>query len=69
MKSRADIRVRINMNSSIIATGTWNDIRTEADRVLNLSRERPNTCLGVGVLPYETIPHQVLKLEEYVRPF
>lgn len=66
MRSRNDIHVRINMDSSIVATGDWIDIKCEADRIIRLSTGRSNTSLGVGVLPFETIPANVLKLQEYV---
>jgi uroporphyrinogen decarboxylase len=66
MSSVPTITVRINMNAGIIANGTWEEIQAEADRVLSIAQERPNTLIGPGVLAYTTPPKNVIKLREYV---
>ena len=65
---RTEIRVRVNMDVEVIARGTWDRIREEADRVVRLATGRENVCLGTGALPYETLPENVLRLREYVEP-
>jgi uroporphyrinogen decarboxylase len=67
VEHRLDVHIRINADLRIVASGTREQIRTEADRVLALCRKRPNSCLGTGALPYETIPENVLYMIEYVR--
>ena len=67
VKERLDVRIRINMDLRIIAAGTWEQIQTEADRVLKLARIRENVCVGTGALPYDTPPENVLRLMDYVR--
>jgi uroporphyrinogen decarboxylase len=63
---KTDVRVRVNMDVEVISRGPWERIRADADRVLDLVKGRPNTCLGTGALPYETPPDNVLRLREYV---
>jgi uroporphyrinogen decarboxylase len=65
---RTDIRVRVNTDVEVIARGSWEQIRAEADRIVALVRGRPNVCLGTGALPYETRPENVLRLRDYVAP-
>jgi len=67
VEHRLDVQIRINADLRIVASGTREQIRTEADRVLVLCRKRPNSCPGTGALPYETIPENVLYMMEYVR--
>ncbi len=59
LADRLDVRVRINMDLRIIASGTRAQIEAEARRVLALAGDRPNVCLGTGALPYETDPENV----------
>ncbi len=66
---RTDVRVRVNTDVELISRGTWEQIRTDADRILGLLSGRPNVCLGTGALPYETPPENVLRLREYVSQF
>ncbi len=63
---RLDVRIRINMDLRIVASGTHAEIEAEADRVLALAGDRPNVCLGTGALPYETEPENVRYLMAYV---
>jgi uroporphyrinogen-III decarboxylase len=69
IQGHPDVFVRINASVEILAHGNWTQIREEADRLVQLGRGRPNTCLGTGVLPYETPPESVLRMAEYVREF
>ena len=63
---RLDVRIRINMDLRIVASGTHAQIEAEADRVLTLAGDRPNVCMGTGALPYETDPENVRYLMDYV---
>ena len=67
--NRTDIRVRVNGDLRVIAAGTWEEIRADADRLLRLVEGRSNVCLGTGALPYETAPENVRRLAEYVAGF
>lgn len=63
--NRTDVRVRINADMRIVSRGTRGEIAAEADRLLDIVRDRPNVCLGTGALPYETPPENVRYLMEY----
>ena len=63
---REDVRIRINIDLRIVASGTHAEIEAEADRVLELGGDRSNVCMGTGALPYETEPENVLHLMSYV---
>ena len=65
MAARPDVRVRINMDLRIVASGTHAQIEAEADRVIAVAGDRPNVCLGTGALPYETPPENVLMVREH----
>ena len=65
--NRPDVQVRINCDLRIISNGTKEQIRQEADRVLDLCRKRDNVCLGTGALPYEASVDNVLYILDYVR--
>lgn len=67
MKAYPDIMVRVNCDLRIIATGPWERIKADADRVIALCRDREKVCIGTGALPYETPPENVLRLIDYVR--
>ena len=62
---RPDILVRVNLHSGLVARGTWDELRIEADRVLAFAGGRLNTVLGAGVLPYETRPENISRLRDY----
>jgi uroporphyrinogen-III decarboxylase len=66
LRDRPDILVRVNLHSVIVARGTWDELRAEADRALAIARSRPNTVIGAGVLPYETRPENVFRLRDYL---
>ncbi len=60
------LRIRINMDLRIVATGAHEEIESEADRVIALADDRTNVCLGTGALPFETNPENVRHLYDYV---
>jgi len=64
---RTDVRIRINSDVRLISSGTWEQIRADADRIIRMAEGRENVCMGTGALPYETPPENVLKVMEYVR--
>ena len=64
---RTDVRIRVNCDLELISRASWEEIRADADRVIDLVRGRENVCLGTGALPYETPPGNVLRLMEYVQ--
>ncbi|MCX5684368.1 MAG: hypothetical protein NT049_11880, partial [Planctomycetota bacterium] len=68
MTRHPEVMVRVNMDHRIVAGGTWDENRREADRVIALARTVKKSCIGTGSLPYETPPENVLKLKEYVVP-
>jgi uroporphyrinogen decarboxylase len=63
---RPDVRIRINMDVRIVASGTRAQLEAEADRVLALAGNRPNVCLGTGALPFEGEPENVRYLMRYI---
>jgi uroporphyrinogen decarboxylase len=63
---RLDVRIRINVDLRIVASGTHEQIEAEADRVIKLAGDRPNVCLGTGALPFETNPENVHYLMRHV---
>lgn len=67
LRDRPDVQVRINCDLRIIASGTHDEIRREADRVLALCQRHPNVCLGTGALPFEASVENVLYVMEYVK--
>jgi uroporphyrinogen decarboxylase len=66
LADRPDILVRVNLHSGIVARGSWDDLRAEADRALAIAQTRPNTIIGAGVLPYETRPANVFRVQDYL---
>jgi len=66
MRAHPEVTVRVNMDHRIVAGGTWDENRREADRVVALARTVRKSCIGTGALPYETPPENVLRLKEYV---
>ena len=67
LADRPDVMVRVNMSPAVTAGGTWDDIRAEVDRVLDLVDGRDRACLGTGALPYETPPRNVEMIRDYVQ--
>jgi uroporphyrinogen-III decarboxylase len=66
LADRPDILVRVNLHSGIVARGSWDELRAEADRALAIARTRPNTVIGAGVLPCETKPENIFRLRDYL---
>ena len=67
VRSRPDVRVRVNCDLRIVQKGPWEALRAEADRVIALVKSRENTCFGTGSLAYDTPSAHVLRLMDYVR--
>ncbi len=65
IRNRTDVRVRVNMNAAIIASGSELQVQQEIDRIVELIDGRENACIGTGVLPYETPRGSVLRAIEY----
>lgn len=67
MRAHPRVTVRVNMSPAIVAAGTWEQIRSEVERVLALAADRARVCLGTGALPYETPPENVVRIAAYIR--
>jgi len=66
MREHPEVTVRINMDVRAITSKNFEDIEKEVDRVIALTDNRPNVCIGTGCLPYEAEPEVVLKTKEYI---
>jgi len=66
MRDHPDVTVRINMDARAITSKNFRDVEKEVDRVLALTDNRPNVCIGTGCLPFEAEPEVVLKTKEYI---
>ena len=66
MRAHPDVTVRINMDARAITSKSFEDIEKEVDRVIALTHNRPNICIGTGCLPFEAEPELVLKTKEYI---
>jgi len=66
MKQYPEVMVRINMNPNILSEGELDAVFKEVDRVVELAKSREKVCIGTGVLPYETKPEVILKVNEYI---
>ena len=66
MRVHPDVTVRINMDARAITSKNFEDVEKEVDRVLALTDNRPNVCIGTGCLPFEAEPEVVLKTKEYI---
>ena len=69
IRPRTDVRVRINAAPRIVAHGTRDELRAEAERIAALAAGRENVCMGTSALPYETPPENVLYLQEVCQRF
>jgi uroporphyrinogen decarboxylase len=65
-RTHPHVKVRVNMNSSIVAGPDREKIYREIDRILAFAGGRPNCLLGSGALPFETPPENVRLIREYV---
>jgi len=66
MRSHPDVTVRINMDARAITSKNFEDVEKEVDRVMALTDNRLNVCIGTGCLPFEAEPEVVLKTKEYI---
>ena len=66
MRAHPEVIVRINMDARAITSKNFRDVEKEVDRVLALTDNRPNVCIGTGCLPFEAEPEVVLKIKEYI---
>jgi len=64
--SRSDVRVRVNIDPGVFATGPWERILPALEGAAALARMKPDTQVGSGVLPYETDTELVLKARSHV---
>lgn len=67
MAAHPEVMVRVNMRPDIVATGRWERVQAEVDRIVRLVGGRRRVCLGTGALPYETDPETVLRIGEYAQ--
>ena len=65
-RTHPQVKVRVNMNSGIVAGPDPGRIYREIDRILEFAGGRPNCLLGTGALPFETPPENVRLIREYV---
>lgn len=65
-RTHPHVKVRVNMNSGIVACADRDRIYREIDRILEFAGGRPNCLLGTGALPFETPPENVRLIREYV---
>ena len=66
LHQQSDVKVRINMNPKIVASGSKADIIDEVDRILDLAAGKQNVLLGTGAVPYETPIENILFIKNYV---
>ncbi len=66
MRDHPDVMVRINMDARAITSKNFKDVEKEVDRVIALTDNRLNVCIGTGCLPFEADPEVVLKTKEYI---
>jgi len=66
MLAHPEIMVRINMDARAITSKNFRDVEKEVDRVLALTDNIRNVCIGTGCLPFEAEPEVVLKTKEYI---
>ncbi len=65
-RTHPHVKVRVNMESGIVAGSDMERIYREIDRILEFAGGRPNCLLGTGALPYETPPENVRLIREYL---
>jgi uroporphyrinogen decarboxylase len=62
-----DMFVRVNMQPGVFSAKESDLARSEAERVLAITRGRKQVCIGTGVLPYDADPEIVLQIQAYIR--
>ncbi|MCX7824912.1 MAG: hypothetical protein N2689_05080 [Verrucomicrobiae bacterium] len=60
------VRIRVNMDASVVACDEPERIYREIDRILALTAGHPNCLMGTGCLPYEAPPRNVHLIREYL---
>ena len=66
MQAHPNVTVRINMDARAITSKNFEHVEKEVDRVIALTHNRRNICIGTGCLPFEAEPEVVLKTKEYI---
>ena len=66
MQNYPKVKVRINLDTNILVSGTREQILSEVNRILALADGRPNVLLGTGVVPYGTPPENIELIKNYV---
>ena len=61
-----EVRVRVNMDPTIVACNNPDRIYKEIDRILSITADHPNCLMGTGCLPYETPPENIKLIQEYI---
>lgn len=62
---RPGVKVRVNLDPSIVAGSSREALAVEVDRVLGIASGYPHCLIGTGCLPYETPPENVRWIREY----
>ena len=65
-RTHPQVKVRVNMDSVVVACHNQARICREVDRILEFAGNRPNCLLGTGALPFETPPENVRFIRDYV---
>ncbi len=66
MQRYPDVKVRVNMNPGVFIGADTEAVNEESARVYGIACQRPNTCIGTGVLPFETNPDLVIEARDYL---
>lgn len=67
LKRFPGVKVRINMDTNILLSGNQKIIFGEIKRVRKLVKLNKNSCIGTGVVPFETEPETILKIRDYIK--
>jgi uroporphyrinogen-III decarboxylase len=67
LQSRPDVRTRVNMNPAVFTIQDLAPVLEEVERAAGLARRRVNTCIGTGVVPFDTDPELVLRARDHAR--
>ncbi len=60
------VKVRVNMNPSVVVGHSHSAICQEIDRILDLTAGCENCLMGTGALPYETLPENIDLIKRYL---
>lgn len=61
-----ETHVRINLPTALLLETSLEAARDEAEPVIALSKTRPNTSIGCGVVPFETNPDLLIALRDQI---